>query len=201
MKKGMIFIIALLVLLSATAVTFARNTATTAVSITQAGSGGGGEAAQNVSGIATVPDTIKLKYSTGTDNYTHVAPSWDPVNEQAGSIKPGDIYYFDTTGYTGDILVTVYVTNPYELAKDYSYLDMQVNIRSGSSGAWLQSKLADGTAIGTVYLTLVNGKLTFLLNGGTHYDISIDSGTYYPIDTNATGGSLSPAFYLEIQPA
>jgi hypothetical protein len=201
MKKGMIFIIALLVLLSATAITFARNTATTAVSITQAGAGGGGEAAQNVSGIAAVPDTIKLKYSTGTDTFTHVAPTWDPVNEQAGSIRAGDIYYFDTTGYTGDILVTVYITNPYELAKVYSYLDMKLNIRSGDSGAWVQSKLADGTDIGVVYLTLINGKLTFILNGGTHYDISIDGGTYYPINTDAAGGNLSPAFYLEIQPA
>jgi hypothetical protein len=200
MKKGLIFLIALLVLLSATAITFARNTATTAVSITAAGAGGTGEAAKDVSGIATVDTGIKLHYSTGSGPYVHVAPSWDPVVEQPGSIEAGDLYYFNSTGYTGDVLVTLYVTNPDELAQYYSYLNMQVNIRSGSSGVWTQSTLADGTAIGTVYLTLVNGKLSFILNGGTNYDISIDGGTYYPIDTSGAGGDLSPAFYLEIQP-
>jgi hypothetical protein len=201
MKKGLIFLIALLVLLSVTAITFARNTATTSVSITAAGVGGDGEAATDASGIATVDDGIELQYSTGGAHpYAHVAPTWEPVIEQPGPITAGDLYYFNTTGYTGDILVTLYVTNPYELSKNYSYLNMQVNVRSGTSGAWVQSTLANGDAIGTVYLTLVNGKLTFILSGNTYYDISIDSGTYYPVDVDATGGALSPEFYLEIQP-
>ncbi len=200
-KKGLIFLMALLILLSATAITFARNTATTTVSISAAGAGSSGNVAVNVSGIAGVANTIKLQYSTGAvAPFTHVAPSWDPVISQPGSITAGDIYYFDSNGYVGDILVTVYVTNPAALSKNYSYLNLVINVRSGGSGAWVQSTLADGSSIGTVYLTLQNGFVSFMLNGNTAYDISIDGGNYYCIDTDAAGGSLSPSFYLEVQP-
>jgi hypothetical protein len=87
MKKGLIFMIALLVLLSATAITFARNTATTSIAITASGVGGAGEAAGSVSGIGAVDPDIELNYSTGTGPYVHVAPDWNPVVEQPGSIN------------------------------------------------------------------------------------------------------------------
>ncbi|HSW58947.1 MAG TPA: hypothetical protein VLH15_11115 [Dehalococcoidales bacterium] len=201
MKKGFLFFIALMVLLSATAITFARNTATTTVSISAAGASASGNVATNVSGISGVANNIKLQYSTGAAApFTHVAPTWNPVITQPGSITAGDLYYFNSTGYAGDMLVTVYITNPSELSQNYSYLNLEINIRSGGSGAWVQSTLADGSPIGTVYLTLVNGFTSFILSGNTAYNISIDGGNYYCIDTDAAGGSLSPSFYLEVQP-
>ena len=207
MKKGLIFAIALVVLLSATVITFARNTATESVSITAAGVGG--FAAGNAQGASQAVATVKLKHSSGgSAPYTNVAPTWSPVVGQAGSITAGDIYYLDCSAYLGDVMVTINLTNPSALAKDYSYLNLLVNVWSGGAGTWTtQATNSDGSAIYSVgppviesFLNIINGNVTFILAGGTHYCITIDSGDYYCIDTNAIGGSLSPDFYLEIKP-
>ena len=203
MKKGMIILIALLVLLSATAITFARNTAATSVTITAGGITG--YASDDVSGIAGVATSIKLKNSTGSGPYVHVAPTWTPVIEQAGAITGGDVYYLNTTDYTGDILVTLYLTNPNELQKNYSNLMMKVNVwkrvLADPDDPWVQATMANGDAIvDTMYLTINNGNVSFILTGDLEYCISVDGGSYYCIDTNAAGGELSPAFFLEVQP-
>jgi hypothetical protein len=198
MKKKFIFVLALILLMTATAVTFAQTTATASVNINAGGTSGN---AATIKTLANVGGSIQLKYSTGTGApYTHVAPEWVPIVEHAGAVTAGDIYYVDAGDYTGDILVTINLTNPEELSLDYSYLNLNVNVWEGSSGDWSQAAEADGSAIGTVYLTLINGSTTFILHGATEYCISLDGGSYYCINTNATGGSLSPDFYLDVSP-
>jgi hypothetical protein len=198
MNKKVIFIIALVLLFAATAITFAVTSATTTVTISAAGISGD---PSSVKTLDDVGDTIKLKYSTGgSEPYTHVAPSWSPVVGETGAVTAGDVYYIDTTDYLGDILVTVFLTNTDELIKDYSYLNLQINVWAGTSGDWDQSNMADGSSIGTVYLTLTGGYATFILSGNTEYCIAVDDGNYYCIDTDAAGGSLSPDFYLDTKP-
>jgi hypothetical protein len=198
MKKKVIFAVALVLLFASTAITFAVTSATTTATITAAGIGGD---ASSVKTLADVGGNIKLKYSTGDDApYTHVAPKWTPVVEEAGAVTPGDIYYIDTSDYLGDVLVTVFFTNTDELIKDYSFLNLQVNVWTGTTGDWAQSNRADSAEIGTVFLTLTGGYTTFILNGNSEYCISIDDGNYFCIDTDATGGSLSPDFFIEVQP-
>jgi hypothetical protein len=198
MKKVLVFAIAVLLLVSATAVAFARNTSTTAVSISAGGISGA--ASTSLTALDAGDTVIKYKYSTGAGPYVFHAPSWAPIADQAGIVTAGDVYYLDTTGYTGDILVTIYITNTAALQKDYSLLLLQANVWNGTTGAFTQATYADGTAIGTVYLSIVNGAASFILNGNTEYCFTIDGGSYYCIDTDAAGGSLSPSFYLEVQP-
>ena len=207
MKKGLIFAIALVVLLSATAVTFARDTATESVSISAGGASG--FAAGSELGASQAVSAVKLKHSTGNSApYTNVPPTWSPVVGQVGSITAGDLYFLDCTNYAGDVLVTLNITNPSALAKDYEYLNLLVNVWSGGAGVWTtQATNADGSPIYSVgpplvetYLNIQNGNISFILAGSTKYCITVDSGSYHCIDTNATGGSLSPDFYLEIQP-
>jgi hypothetical protein len=198
MKKKIIFAVALLLLLASTAIAFAQTTATATVAIS-AGSNSGG--ASSIKTLNDVGGSIALKYSTGTEApFTHVAPDWEPIVEQPGAISAGDVFYIDCTSYTGDVLVTLHLTNASELSRDYSYLDMQVNVWEGTSEAWDQATEADNSTIGTVYLTIINGETTFILHGDTEYCISIDGGTYYCIDTDAAGGSTSPDFYLDVSP-
>jgi hypothetical protein len=123
MKKSLWFLIAFVVILSATAVTFARNTATTAVTINAAGFSG--EAVDDLGGISTVASSVRLKYSTGGPVYVHHNPTWSPIVDHAGEITAGDLYYMNATAYTGDLMVTLYITNPYALTLDYSYLNMR----------------------------------------------------------------------------
>jgi hypothetical protein len=156
---------------------------------------------------AAIADT-KLRYSTGAGpvNYVNVPPAWSPVIEDPGSITAGDLYYVDTIGYDGDVVATLYISNADALSKDYAYLNMQVNVweltHTMPADTWssAQATYADGTAIGTVYLTLENGFITFVLEGNSHYAISIDGGNFYCVDTDAADGELSPDFYLEVTP-
>ena len=152
-------------------------------------------------GADGVPNTVKLKYSTGAGAlYTHVSPSWTPAKNQAGTITiPGDVYYVDTSNYAGDVKVTIYLTNSGLLAKDYSYLNMSVNFWTGSSGSWTQATPVGDTANATDYLTLDKGSVSFILQGSTHYCISIDSGDYYCVDTTVDSThDLSPQYYLNV---
>jgi hypothetical protein len=198
MKRTLFFGIALILLFAATAITFAQTTATTSIAIS-AGSTSGG--ASSIKTLDDIGDTIKLRYSSGSEApYTHVAPDWTPIVERPGSITAGDVYYIDSTSYTGDVMVTLYLTNASALSCDYSYLDMQVNVWEDSNGTCDQAVLADGSAIGTVFLTIPNGSTSFILHGNTTYCVTIDGGSYYCIDTDAAGGSLSPNFYLDVSP-
>jgi hypothetical protein len=199
MKKRVVFAAVVLLLLAATAITFSENSASASVSISAGGNGG------QISTVKNVTDanaTTKMKYSTGSSApYAGVSASWTPVINTAGTVTAGDLYHVDTTGYTGDVLVTVYLTNAGMLVRDYTYLNFQVNVWSGTSGAWIQATRADSSAIGSVYLTEINGSVNLVLAGNTEYCITIDGGSYYCISTNAAGGSLSPAFYIEVKQA
>jgi hypothetical protein len=198
MKKTLVFVITLVLLLAATAITFAQTTAVASVAIS-AGSTTGGAA--SIKTLDDVGDTTKLCYSTGSEApYSHVAPDWSPIVERPGSISAGDVYYVDTTSYTGDVMVTMYLTNASALSLDYSYLDMQVNVWENSGGTWNQATEADDSVIGTVFLTIPNGSASFILHGNTTYCVTIDGGSFYCIDTDAANGSLSPDFYLDVSP-
>jgi hypothetical protein len=198
MNKKVILAVALILLFATTAITFAVTTATTTVTISAAGIGGD---ASSIKTLATVGNAIKLKYSSGAGApYTHVAPNWTPVVGEAGAASPGDVYHIDTTSYLGDVLVTVFYTNTNQLIKDYSYLNLKVNVWTGTSGAWSQATRADGSTIDATYLTLSGGYTTFILNGNAEYCISVDGGNYFCIDTDAASGSLSPDFFIQVQP-
>ncbi len=197
MRKRFIFAIALVLLLAASAITFARNTATNSVTINL------GAQAGLASNIQTADDYVganKLKHSSGAGPYTNVAPTWSPVLGDPGSITAGDLYYIDTQSYTGDVYVTLYISNPDALSLDYSYLNMKANVWYLNGANWDQATLVGPDVIGDVFLTLENGFVSFLLEGNTQYCISLDGGNYYLVDTNALGGDLSPDFYIEVEP-
>ena len=145
---------------------------------------------------------MQFKYSGGnTTTPTATDPSWTPIVNAAGDITAGDLFYVNTTGNSGDLVVELSLTNPEALKKNYAYILLLINVYSGGEGSWAQATRADSSAIGTVYLTLTNGYVSFILDGDIEYVITIDGGSFFCIDTNASGGSLSPAFYIEANPA
>ncbi|HXX59367.1 MAG TPA: hypothetical protein VEI27_01675 [Dehalococcoidales bacterium] len=200
MKKKLLFFGVALVLVVLTAVTFARPTSSSTVTITAASSGDV-STVQSVGGSGTsgVANTVALQYATGSSApFTQVSPAWSPAKNASGSITSGDVYYADVTNYTGDVRVNIYLTNSGALSKDYSYLNMKVNVWAGASGAWLQATNVGSGDDANDYLTLNNGVVSFVLAGGTHYDISIDGGSFFCADTTVDSThSLSPDFYVE----
>ena len=202
MKKKLLFLGVALLLIMGTTLTFAHSNLAASVSITAAS--GDASTVQSVGGTGSdgVPNTVQLEYSTGSSApFTQVSPSWSPVKNQTGAITPGDVYYINATNYAGDIRVTVYLTNAGLLAKDYTYLNMMVNVWTGSSGSWTQATPVGDTANATDYLTFDKGTVSFILQGGTHYCISIDGGAYYCVDTTVDGThDLSPQYYINVVP-
>jgi hypothetical protein len=200
MKKKLVFLGAALLLITSTTLTFAHNSLAASVSITAAA--GDPSIVRSVGGAGAdgVANTVGLKYSTGgAAPFTQVPPSWTPVKNKTGAITPGDVYYVDTTNYAGDVKVALYLTNSGLLAMDYAYLNMRVNFWAGASGAWTQATPVGDTANATDYLTLDKGTVSFILLGGTHYCISIDSGDYYCVDTVVDGThDISPQYYLNV---
>lgn len=197
MRKRFIFAIAAVLLLAATAITFARNTSATSISISAGAQSG---VASTISTSADALPAHKLKYSPGA---AWVTPTWSPVMGDPGSITAGDIYYIDTTSYTGDVIISVYLTNPDELHTDYSYLNMNVSVWFYDTDHWAQASLSGGGTGDTSgkYLTLNNGYLSFIVAGNAEYCVSVDGGEYYCIDTTEDAThSLDPAFYMEVDP-
>ena len=196
MKRKLIALGVLLLVAAITGVSFAQTATTTGVTISEGGVDGHLEEIKtNAQAIA---DGIQLRYSGGTTTSpTATAPTWTPIVSAAGNITAGDIFYVNSVGGIGDLHAQLYLTNPEELKKNYSYILLQINVWSGGEGNWSQASRANGDSIGTVYLTLSNGYVNFILDSNTEYAITVDGGSFFCIDTDASGGSLSPMFFLD----
>jgi hypothetical protein len=202
MNKKLVFSLAAVLLVAVTTLTFAHTSSAATVSIT-----GATTDASNVVLANTL--TTKLPNSTGSGpSYSQTAPTWTPVVNVAGSITAGDVYDIDTatSAYAGDIRATVYLTNSGLLEKDYTYLNMKVDVYiKGTGGSWTLATTinpldASDHSDATDYLTLDKGTASFILQGNSEYCISIDGGSYYCFDTTADAThSVSPDFYLDVK--
>ena len=203
MNKKLVFSLAAVLLVAVTTLTFAHTSSAATVSIT-----GATTDASNVVRASTIT-TAKLPNSTGSSSpYTPVAPTWTPVVNVPGDITAGDVYDIDTatSAYGGDIRATVYLTNSGLLEKDYTYLNMKVDVYvKGGGGSWTLATTINplnGTdnPDATDYLTLDKGTASFILEGNSEYCISIEGGSYYCFDTTADAThSVSPDFYLDVK--
>jgi hypothetical protein len=141
-------------------------------------------------------------------------PAWSPTVNSVGSIStPGDLYYINASGTQGNVLVSLFLTNPDKLSVNYTYLNMQVNVYVKGSkyvaptalvvgvNDWEQASLVGGSLIGNVYLNLTNGFVSFLLPGNKEYVVTIDSGTFYSINNDTSTGALSPTFNATVTAA
>jgi len=164
MKNKLFALVALLLVATVTGVTFAQITATTTTGVGTVGPGG---AFADVRTAAQCePAAITLNWAgedgaatAGTKTTYYTAPAWSPSVDASGQIPtsctltagggytgPGDLYYIDSAGYQGDILVTLYLNNPQDLSKNYTYLNMLVNAYSRSVTVVEDENVGTGTA-------------------------------------------------------
>ncbi|MDC3414895.1 hypothetical protein NC797_16535 [Aquibacillus sp. 3ASR75-11] len=177
MRKKVFLMLGVLLALAVTSVSYAATNAAKSVTV-------------NSGQFATVTA------ASGTDGPTGIVdfPNWKPAKGVSGTTGKSDLYIIDPNSYTGDVYGTLYLGNAGDLAKNYSFLNLNVKIygKSDSATSW--------TEVETTVLSLANGFITFTLSGGfDSYAVSISSGSYYAISTDATDGSLSPDFYVEIK--
>ncbi|MEX2355563.1 MAG: hypothetical protein WD535_00880 [Thermaerobacterales bacterium] len=180
MKKRALVIMALLAAFAATATSFATTSATTTASVS-AGSG------------FSVTEA-------GTSGKHGQAPSWTVIEGTADSIdtsERGDLYVVDLSAFPGDVVATLYLTNPADLAAAYSYLNMAITAYEKPDTTWSTEPVLgkdDGTF--TTYLTLSNGFIALPLVGGKAYSIGIDAGSYY---VNDAANTLTPSFFIDVR--
>ncbi|MDO8567576.1 MAG: hypothetical protein Q7R57_02540 [Dehalococcoidales bacterium] len=189
MKRKWYFVLAMLVALAVAGGSYAYTETSGSVS---AAVSTGSSSFANVT--TTAPAGWTAKYGS--------APSWTPVQNTAGNITAGDLYYIDPQNYTGSLLVMVYLTNVGDLAHGYSYLNQGVNFYATSNNSTYTALTGTmGTAPNlTYYLTLSNGYVSFILPAGsTKGVITIDNGALYTIGTNSS--YLTPRFYIDVRQA
>ncbi len=204
MKKKLYLLITLLVALAVAGGSFAY-TATAETATVTINSIGVSGAFANVTTVTPITGS----YASGS------APSWSPSVNSAGSVTAGDIYYVDLGTYTGDIIVTLYINNPAALAKYYSYINLPIVVykgvyTAGTPGTWAWNPTpVNGKSVNnfTSYLGISTGYVSFIVaNPGVadshvYFAIAVGGGSYYCTSTSATGGSLSPQFFLDVKQA
>ena len=116
----------------------------------------------------------------------------------AGEVPSGDLYTINTgTGYPGDLLVRVYLTNTGDIIKAYQYLNMKLYLTNSTE-----------SQVEPFYLLLSpeNGLVTFNLEGGGggNYTLSVVGGSYHlqgpKPDKWEEGWTVVPEFYAEVLP-
>jgi hypothetical protein len=124
------------------------------------------------------------------------SPSWSGIaGQQAGTLPETTLFKITPlASYTGNLLVTVYLTNTGELVNVYQHLNMKMEIVDN-----------DGNKIGRIeYLTLSNGKVSFVMTYGagwnSPYYVKITGGSFNTLKgTAGPGESFSPSFYCEVR--
>ncbi|MFC2007222.1 hypothetical protein ACFLVB_01295 [Chloroflexota bacterium] len=127
-------------------------------------------------------------------------PSWHVFQNAIGGIDtPVQLFDIDAAESPVDTQATLHLTNTQDLIHGYRYLILKVGVYlQNSSGDWVEAALPGGEPIPETYITLRNGWVSFTLPGEARYRITIDGGSYYAA---ASGGSVSPQFYLVVDQA
>ena len=144
-------------------------------------------AIQTISVTGAGADIVTVEY--------YGSPSWGTMaGRQAGTLPVTSLFKITPLAdYTGDLLVTVYLTNAGELIYCYQHLNMKISIYD-----------KDGTRVVPFeFITLENGKARFGMSYGSGwnspYYVNIIGGSYNTLKgTAGSGESFSPSFYCEV---
>lgn len=132
------------------------------------------------------------------------APMATIFGQAIGGVTPGDLFYIDATASSQDTSVSLYITNAHELTPYLRYLILKVAVYyEDGDGQWRKTPIREGSTsqVNDTYITLRNSPISLTLPGYTRYKIAIDSGCFYCFNANTGGDSISPQFYLAIEPA
>ncbi len=154
--------------------------------------------------------TTTLNASAITYNFADVSantsstPSWSVHGMQKGSTGSGSLFDIDTatSGYTGDIAVTIFIANADELVSVYRNLTLSLEVRDSANA--LMDINSDGfnNSADFTLLTLENGTVTFSLKQGAPdvYTVMLRKGSYIcnPFMPAWTPTSGAPQLYCEL---
>lgn len=199
-------------LLFATSVTFTATSGQTDVSITKTETTIGDVHSQGIDALPVDGGALSALTGVGwpaagaSSTGTGTPSAWSPIEGQSVKVTTsGDIAVIDARGLAGNVFITLTLTNASDLAAAYSYFILPIeievfnNLNNGGS-SWDAAVVADtANTISVQYLTLSNGFLTFLVDGGSIYGITIPlGGSIYTVNDQK---QLSPTFQVTTRPA
>ncbi len=165
-KKKLYMVIALLIALVVTGGTFAY--AATVVANTDLGTLT--KVSSAFAAVTAVTDNM-----TWTDNVTQ---------DTVGSVGTSELFdVARNSDFTGDMQVTVYLTNSDKLVQAYQHLNMVIDATNATPSSSL--------------LTLANSKVTFLISG-TSSDIDLNGGTWQTHISYGAGAEVGPDMWAEV---
>ena len=149
-----------------------------------------------------VAQTTYGDFASVTANTAGIANiTWTPFGRYRGGIPEGILFNVTpTTGYDGDLEVTVYLANADELSKNYRFWMIRLQLLDGSTPVDAQGD--------TQVLTLNNGQASFYWSSsnytaGTTYDIKCTGGSYIGLPWVGSGwaDSYDPLLFVEVTQA
>jgi hypothetical protein len=150
--------------------------------------------------------TATIDATTATNNFAAVTAnntvaSYQPFGKARGAISAGNLFNVTkTSGYTGDLEVTVYLSNPDELTKNYRYWMLRLEFVNSANTT------VDAEGI-TQVLSMENGVATFYVpsanvTGGTPYYVLCQGGSYMALPWIGAGWTTyDPLLFCQITQA
>lgn len=150
--------------------------------------------------------SVTLTVTSATNDFAAISANntvgtWQPFGKQRGAIGAGNLFNVTpATNYTGDLEVTVYLSNPDELTQNYRYFLMRLQLTDNVSTP------VDAQG-GVQVLTMSNGEVSFYwpsanFTGGTTYYIKTTGGSYMGLPWIGGGWTTySPLLFAQITQA
>jgi hypothetical protein len=165
---------------------------------------GGTFASGFVNGSSTLTATIAENNFAEVSVNTTVVPSWQVYGGIKGSTGNATLFDVDTasSGYTGDLTLTVSLANVSELSTIYRSLSLSLELRDAGGNLVDINEDGNANAADFVVLTLNNGAVIvpFEQSGAQVYTMWMKSGSFIAQMHSASWatGSASPQFFCEV---
>lgn len=182
-KRGLVVLGALLLILAITGGLYAYTYLTNVAQLTVDGK------STDFAEVTSDPDAVNV--------------TWNLFGRYLGAIPAGYQLFAITPSvdYNGDLDVTVYLSNPDELTKNYLFWNMRLQLVKLVGGVYTP---VDKQGI-TQLLTMDNGKVNFYLSGftpGTTYYVLCKGGSFLGSPWIAPGYvTYSPLLFCEVRQA
>ncbi len=154
--------------------------------------------------------SVTIAVTTATSDFASItgnttggaAMDYQPFGRYRGNIPAGTLFNTTpTTGYSGDLEVTVYLANPDELTQNYRFWMLRLELEDGTG----TNVDAQG---GTQVLSLNNGQASFYwpssnYTAGTEYYVKATGGSYIGLPWVGAGwaSTYSPLLFAEVTQA
>lgn len=150
--------------------------------------------------------TVTMSATTSSSNFADVSANmtvgaWNAWGFYKGTIGSGDLFAVDTatSGYTGDLVVTVALGNADDLVKRYRALSLQVSMTTQNGTQMDINASGAADANDWVMLTLDNGSVSmFPTSPGEVMRVIVKRGFYITHVAPFSGGSAAPELFCEV---